>query len=80
MATIVINLPDPVYARAVEAFGKHFNYNPNVGLTPDQFLRRRLRIHLLEITAGREVEEAGQAARRARAAALEAEFNQLPDA
>jgi len=78
LATLVITIPDALASRIEAAVVARYGWTPELGITRNQFLRRRLRSFLLQEVGTYEVETAAHLARTTKAAELEAEFNDLP--
>ena len=78
MSTFVLTIPDALAARIEAAVVARYGWTPELGVTRNQFLKRRLRAFLLQEVGAYEVETAANAARTTRAAELETEFNLLP--
>lgn len=78
MAALTLTIPDAMVPRLEEAVAKRNNWNPDIGVTKVQFLKRRLQAYLLQELAGYEVEVAMMAARDTKAEELKTEFDAIP--
>jgi hypothetical protein len=64
MAQIVVDVPDAVVPRVLDAFAATYAYNPGSGLTKAQFAKQRLAAYVKQVTVAYEATRDAEAARQ----------------